>query len=161
MNLQPTDIMIRQTNGKESLWISQRYIMEALDISYKMLTVLRDRYKKTVRACDLAKSKEFLPDSGKGWRWGKTNLGFYYCYDNIPDRSPVFFRSKLGSEQELKDSLNQLSSGFKNSFKDAIKITLKQKALEYFSNDDVKYYMYDANVLFNQEKATELATAKA
>lgn len=161
MNLQPTDIMIRQTNGKESLWISQRYIMETLDITYKMLTVLRDRYKKTVRACDLAKSKEFLPDSGKGWRWGKTNLGFYYCYDNIPDRSPVFFRSKLGSEQELKDSLNGLLSGFKNSFKDAIKITLKQKALEYFSNDDVKYYMYDANVLFNQEKSTELATAKA
>lgn len=161
MNIQPTDIISRQTNGKESLWISQRLLMKDMSITEKYLWKIRSIYKKTVRPCDLAKSKEFLPDSGKSWRWAKTSNGYYYCYDNIPDRSPVFYRSKLGSEQELKDSLNLLSSGFKNSFKDAIKVTLKQKALEHFSNDDVKYYMYDANVLFNKEKATELATAKA
>lgn len=161
MNLQPTDIITRQTNGKESLWISQRLVMMQLGISYKMMTVLRDRYKKTVRPCDLAKSKEYLPDSGKGWRWAKTNFGYYYCYDNIPDRNPTNFRSKLGTEDELRNALKNVSKGFKVSLHDNIKVSLKQKAMEHFCNQDVNYYMYDADVLFNKEKATELAQAKA
>lgn len=162
MNFQPSDIITRQSNGKESLWISQRLLVQELSLTEDYLwKKARPTYKKTIRPCDLAKFKEFLPDSGKAWRWAKTNHGYYYCYDNIPDRSPVFYRSKLGSEQELKESLKEVSNGFKNSFKEAIKVTLKQKALENYSNDDVKYYMYDSNVLFNQEKATELATAKA
>lgn len=65
MNLQPTDIIIRKTDGTETLWLSQRLVMEVCGIEEDFLrSKARDRYKKSVRACDLAKSKEFLPDSG-------------------------------------------------------------------------------------------------
>lgn len=162
MNFRQGDIITRRTDGRETLWISQRLIMEACNIDEDFLrTTARKRYKKTVRKCDLAKYKEFLPDSGKGWRWAKTNYGFYYCYDNIPDRAPVNYRSKLGTEQDLKNALKEVSSRFKVSLADSIKAALKQKVQDYFSNEDVNYYMYDADVLFNREKATELARAKA
>lgn len=161
MNIQSTDIIIRQTNGKESLWISQRHIMQICNIDDAYLKVARFRYKKKVRTCDLAKYKEFLPDNKKSWRYAETNHGFYYCYDNIPDIAPVNFRSKLGTEEELRNALKQVSNNFKISLNDTIKILLKNKAMERFSNEDVNYYMYDADVLFNREKATELAKAKA
>ena len=161
MNLQPTDIITKQSNGKESLWVSQRYIMQVCSVDDSYLKVARFRYKQKVRKCDLAKSKEFLPDNNKGWRYADTNNGFYYCYDNIPDTKPANYRSKIGSEQDLKNALNQVSSSFKVSLNDTIKSTLKQKVNELINNDDVNYYMYDSNVLFNREKATELAKAKA
>ncbi len=135
--------------------------MQVCNIDDAYLKVARFRYKKKVRPCDLAKYKEFLPDNKKSWRYAETNHGFYYCYDNIPDVSPVNFRSKLGTEEELRNALKQVSNNFKISLNDTIKISLKNKAMERFSNEDVNYYMYDADVLFNREKATELAKAKA
>ena len=161
MKLQPTDIITRQANGKESLWVSQRYIIQACNVDEAYLKVARFRYKQKVRKCDLAKSKEFLPDNKKSWRYAETNHGFYYCYDNIPDISPVHYRSKLGTAQDLKEALKEVSNLFKVSLNDTIKISLKQKVETLINNDDVNYYMYDADVLFNREKATELAKAKA
>lgn len=160
MNLQPTDIIVRN-NGKESYWISQRYVIQACGIDEDYLKVARFRYKAKVRKCDLAKSKQFLPDAKKSWRYAETARGFYYCYENIPDRAPANFRSKLGTEQELKEALNEVSGRFKTSLNDTIKATLKHRAEVLISNDDVTYYMYKADVLFNREKATELARAKA
>lgn len=161
MNLKPTDIIVRQTNGIESLWISEGLLSEVCGLSEGYFWVSRNRYKKSVRACDLAKYKEFLPDSGKGWRWAKTNWGFYYCYDNIPDRLPTQFRSKLGTVESLKENLKKVSSQFKFNLNEVVKASLKQKALEKFNNEDVNYYMYDAEVVFNPTKAEELAKAKA
>lgn len=110
MNLQPTDIIIRKTDGMETLWLSQRLVMEVCGVDDNNLHVGRQRYKKSVRACDLAKSKEFLPDSGKAWRWAKTSSGFYYCLDNIPDRAPKFYRSMFGAKESLKEALKGLES---------------------------------------------------
>ena len=77
MNLQPTDIIIRKTDGTETLWLSQRLVMEVCGISESYFEkAVRDRYKKSVRSCDLAKSKEFLPDSGKAWDSGGAERGF-------------------------------------------------------------------------------------
>lgn len=161
MNLQPTDIIIRQNNGKESLWISQRCILQTCNVDDAYLKVARFRYKSKVRKCDLAKAKEFMPDNQKSWRYAETSHGFFYCYDNIPDRLPTQFRSKLGTETEIKESLKQVSNTFKVSLNDTIKITLRQKVEALINNDDVNYYMYDSDVLFNRDKATELAKAKA
>ncbi len=77
MNLQPTDILIRQSGGKETLWLSQRMIVEVCEVSdYYLWKKARPEYKKSVRSCDLVKCKEFLPDSGRAWRWGKPNTDF-------------------------------------------------------------------------------------
>ena len=161
MNLQPTDILIRQSGGKETLWLSQRLIMEVCEVDDNYLKVARIRYKKEVRPCDLAKAKDFMPDSGKSWRWGKTQYGFYYCYDNIPDRKGSEFRSKLGSKEELKDRLNEVSKRVKFSFFDAIKETIKLEVNALVNNDDKNYYMYQADVVFNPQRALEMAKAKA
>lgn len=104
MNLQPTDIIVRKTDGTETLWLSQRLVMEVCGVSEDYLwKKARQTYKKSVRPCDLAKSKEFLPDSGKAWRWAKTSNGFYYCLDNIPDRAPKHYRSLFGDAEALRE----------------------------------------------------------
>lgn len=104
MKLQPTDIIIRQTNGTEFLWISQRLLMEVCEVSESYLRQkARYSYIQTVRACDLAKAKDFMPDSGKAWRWGRQNGQFYYCINNIPNKAPKFYREKFGDAESLKD----------------------------------------------------------
>ncbi|AQY23005.1 transposase [Riemerella anatipestifer] len=108
MNLQPTDLLIRKTDGTETIWLSQRLVMEVCGVDDDYLrSKARDRYKKSVRSCDLAKAKEFMPDSGKAWRWAKTNSGFYYCLDNIPDRAPKYYRSLFGDVETLRELWEQ------------------------------------------------------
>ena len=103
MNLQPTDILIRQANGSESLWISQRLVTSICEVDETYLKIARSRYKKTVRACDLAKAKDFMPDSGKSWRFAKQSGQFYYCITNIPNKAPVNYRNLFGDQVELLD----------------------------------------------------------
>ena len=161
MNLQPTDIIIRKTDGTETLWLSQRLVMEVCGIEENYLKRMRTPYKKSVRSCDLAKSKEFLPDSGKAWRWARTGNGFYYCLDNIPDRAPKHYRSMFGTAEELKEALKGLENTSKKALNENIKDMIKQQVKALVNLDDARYYEYDAPVLFNPKKAKELARAKA
>ena len=161
MNLQPTDIIIRKTEGTETLWLSQRLVMEVCGIDDEYLRLSKVRYKKSVRSCDLAKSKEFLPDSGKAWRWARTGNGFYYCLDNIPDRAPKYYRSMFGTAEELKEALKGLENTSKKALNENIKDMIKQQVKALVNLDDARYYEYDAPVLFNPKKAKELAKAKA
>jgi integrase core domain protein len=161
MNLQPTDIIIRKTDGTETLWLSQRLVMEVCGIDDEYLRLSKVRYKKSVRSCDLAKSKEFLPDSGKAWRWARTGNGFYYCLDNIPDRAPKHYRSMFGTAEELKEALKGLENTSKKALNENIKDMIKQQVKALVNLDDARYYEYDAPVLFNPKKAKELAKAKA
>ncbi len=101
MNLQQGDILVRNYDGTQTVWLSQRLVMEVCGISENQLAVLRNAYKKSVRSCDLAKSKDFLPDSGKAWRWAKTSNGFYYCLDNIPNKAPKHYRELFGDKEAL------------------------------------------------------------
>ncbi len=107
MNLQPTDIIIRQSGGAESLWISQRLLMEVCEVSETYLWKSRSVYKSGVRACDLAKAKDFMPDSGKAWRWGKQSGQYYYCLNNIPNKAPKNYRSLFGDTEALKDKFKE------------------------------------------------------
>nr|DAN53473.1 MAG TPA: integrase [Caudoviricetes sp.] len=161
MNLQPTDIIIRKTDGTEMLWLSQRLVMEVCGIDDEYLRLSKVRYKKSVRSCDLAKSKEFLPDSGKAWRWARTGNGFYYCLDNIPDRAPKHYRSMFGTAEELKEALKGLENTSKKALNENIKDMIKQQVKALVNLDDARYYEYDAPVLFNPKKSKELAKAKA
>ncbi len=160
MQIQQGDILIKTTKtGREQLWISQRLVVVELNNSDGLLRKNRTKYKNSVPACDLAKSKEFLPDSGKAWRWGKNRHGYYYCYDNIPDRKPTYYRSKLGTEQELKDALNALKGRQKDSLKEYAKREMLLNALSAVKNTDIRYYMYDADFLFSQQEAKSMAEA--
>ena len=55
----------------------------------------------------LAKAKEFMPDSGKSWRWAKTQGQFYYCLSNIPNRAPQNYRARFGDAQTLLTQYEQ------------------------------------------------------
>lgn len=162
MKLHPTDIIIRQTNGTESLWISQRLLMEVCEVSEEFLrTTARKRYKTTVRKCDRVKAKDFMPDSGKAWRWAKVNNSFYYCYSNIPDRQPTEYRSKLGTKEALKAALKEVLGSLKVDLKQNIKASLAAQAKQKINNDDILFFMYESEVGFSQKQAKELATARA
>ena len=159
MNLIPTDLILRKTNGQEAVWVSQRLLMEVCGVSEEYFRISRIRYKSSVRACDRAKAGSFLPDSGKAWRWGKTAQGFYYCYNNIPDKKPAEYRSKLGTETFLKEQLNLLENSIKADLNKEISHRLILEARKGVRNEDIAYYMYYADVLHSKTKATEMATA--
>lgn len=128
MNLHPQDIIIRKTDGTETLWLSQRLVMEVCGIKEGTLQTNRDRYKKKgTRECDLAKAGDFMPKGTKSWRWAKTSNGFYYCLDNIPDRAPKHYRSMFGTAEELKALYNEQQnhrhqSSLERDFKDFLKL---------------------------------------
>lgn len=138
MNLQPTDIIIRQTNGTESLWISQRLLMDVCGVSELYCRKSRTIYKTTVRACDLAKAKDFMPDSGKAWRWGRQNSQFYYCLANIPNKAPKFYREKFGDAENLKDQYikacrNREETSLETRFKSHLK-TVSRRYREFYTD---------------------------
>lgn len=141
MNFQQGDILMRKTEGTQTLWLSERLVVEVCGISEKYLTeVVRTRYKKSVRACDLAKAKEFLPDSGKAWRWAKTQGQFYYCLENIPNKAPQCYRDRFGDAQALWQNYenalqNTQETALENMFKQHLNKSFPQY-LEYYSQVD-------------------------
>lgn len=159
MNLQPNDIIIKNTKDGETLWLSQRLVQQVCEVSDKMFTVIRDRYKKSVQRCYHHLS--FLPDSGKGWRWAKTDRGFFYCYDNIPDRNPTNYRSRFGTAEQLKAALNEVSGNIKSTLKEATKAEIKQAVRYLYNNEDYRYYQLESPVGFSQQQAKELMKSLA
>lgn len=100
MNLLANDIIIRKKNAIESVWLSQRLIMEVCGVSDDFLRTSRKNYKKNVHGRH--KDATYLPDTGRGWRWAKVKGSFYYCIDNIPDQAPTHYRSMFPDIQTLK-----------------------------------------------------------
>ncbi|MDB0613556.1 hypothetical protein PL371_17140 [Tenacibaculum maritimum] len=123
------------------------------------MSVVRDRYKKSVS--DRFKNNEFLPDTGKSWRWAKTRNGFYYCYDNIPDRKPVYYKSKFGTSETIKEALKQLKTTSRAALNEIIKQQILHQITNSIKNEDIRYYMYNDLVPFSDKKAKELAEALA
>lgn len=159
MNIQQGDILLRKTSEGEILWLSERLVMETCTISEKWLSVVRDRYKKSVKPC--FQNSNILPDTGKGWRWARLNNKFYYAYNNIPNRKPTYYRSLFGTENSLKEALKELESDFKLSLKETIKSQIQKEVAQMVKSVDIQYYQMEAAILFNYKKARELAQAKA
>ena len=119
MNLLNNDIILRKYKDEERLWVSQRLVMQNCGISEGTLSdTCRKRFKKT-----LPKGKkfgEFLPDTNNSWRWARVKGQFYYDYDNIPDRKPTHYRSKLGTKHELLQAYEALLSANKSNKQDLV-----------------------------------------
>ena len=121
MNFRHGDIIIRNTGDKQTVWLSQRFVIEVCDISEDFLrTSARKRYKQSVQKC--YHHHNILPDSGKGWRWAKMEAGFYYDLSRIPNKSPQNYRELFGDAAELvknyEDFLNNTqTSDFETQFK--------------------------------------------
>lgn len=130
MNLLADDVIVRKKSGVESVWLSQRLIMEVCGVSEEYLKIARLRYKESVRGT--YKNAVWLPDTGKSWRWVKTRDSFYYCIDNIPNRAPTHYRLLFGDTETLK---KEWKSQTKNT-------NLSQLETEFISYVDEHYKDY-------------------
>lgn len=159
MQLQQGDILVKKSKGQPVYWLSERLVIEVCSISEEFFWVSRNRYKKSVSKAK--QNNEFLPNTGKSWRYAKTKHGFYYCYDNIPDRKPTYYKSKFGTENDIKEALSQLKTTSKTELKEVIKQDIQGIVKRSIDNSIMRYYMFDSEVVFSQQKATELAEALA
>ena len=120
MNFRQGDIIARNTGDKQTVWLSQRLIMDVCGITDIHFRKNRTTYKNSVQNC--YHHHNILPDSGKGWRWAKMEAGFYYDLSRIPNRAPQNYREYFGDASELlikyEDSLKGTqTSDFENEFK--------------------------------------------
>jgi hypothetical protein len=159
MQLLPNDIYIRNYKDGETVWISQRLIMEVCQVTDEYLRKTRTIFKKSIQKG--YKYGDFLPNTGTSWRWGKVNGTFYYDFDNLPDRKPTHYRSRFGTKHELLQMYEALQSAKINNKIDLLKQQIQAQINLLINNADIRYYMYDAIVGFNQQQATEMATARA
>lgn len=102
----PNDILIRATSDGQTVWVSQRMVVEVCGVSAKDLKdAHRVRYKSSLPSSwqqVVAQDEFYLGEKpGKAWRWGRRGGQYYYDYDHIPDRQPCCYRSKLPAKAEL------------------------------------------------------------
>lgn len=120
MNFRHGDIITRNTGDKQTVWLSQRLVIDLCDLKNDWFEKVRSRYKATVQKC--YHHHNILPDSGKGWRWAKMDAGFYYDLSRIPNRAPQNYRELFGDASELIKNYeaflnNTQTSDFENQFK--------------------------------------------
>lgn len=113
MNFRHGDIITRNTGGKQTVWLSQRFVMDLCGISEEYSWKVRSKYKSTVQPC--YHHHNILPDSGKGWRWAKMDAGFYYDLARIPNRSPQNYRELFGDASELVKNYDDFTKGNQSS----------------------------------------------
>lgn len=121
MNFLHSDIIIRNSGDKQTVWLSQRLVIDVCGMSEDFLrTKARPRYKASVQAC--YHHHNILPDTGKSWRWAKMESGFYYDLSRIPNRAPQNYRELFGDATELVRNYEDYikgkqSSNFETDFK--------------------------------------------
>ncbi|MGV4506700.1 hypothetical protein ACQ1QD_11545, partial [Ornithobacterium rhinotracheale] len=77
MQLQQGDILLRKNSEGDTLWLSERLVMDVCNIKEDYFRKrVRPAYKKSVPAS--FQQRDTLPISGKSWRWAKINGAFYY-----------------------------------------------------------------------------------
>lgn len=141
----------RQENELPSLWLSEAYLCSLLPtLTAKYLRVkVRPKYKQSVQPC--FRKKDFLPHTGKAWRWGKQHGTFYYEYNSIPNKEPNCYFSQLPTRQQLLELKEQAKE---NSLENTIKAFLNP-----FLNNYKKYFHYYAQ--YTKQQQERLAKAAA
>lgn len=160
MQLLPNDIIIRNYKDGETLWVSQRLVIQVCGVTDEYLwKKARPAFKKSIQ--NNYKYGDFLPNTGNAWRWGKANGTFYYDFDCLPDRKPTHYRSRFGTKHELLQAYEALQSGKELSRNEQLKRMITTQVNALIESTDVRYYLYSSAIGFNQRQATEMATARA
>lgn len=120
MNFRQGDIITRNAGDKQTVWLSQRLIMDVCGITDAHLRKNRTTFKNTVQKC--YQHHNILPDTGKGWRWAKMDAGFYYDLSQIPNRAPQNYREYFGDASELLRTYEEtLANSFESDFETMFK----------------------------------------
>ena len=160
MNLLHNDIIIRNYKDGETIWLSQRLVMQVCGVEKEYLeTTARRNFKRSIQKG--YKYGDFLPNTGSAWRWGKANGTFYYDYECLPDRKPTHYRSKFGTKHELLQAYEALQSSNKSNKQNQLKAIIESQVNTFIDNTDTRYFMYESLIGFNQTQAQQMATAKA
>lgn len=160
MQLLPNDIIIRNYKDGETIWLSQRLILQVCQVTEEYLrTRARALFKKSIQKG--YKYGDYLPNTGSAWRWGKVNGTFYYDFDCLPDRKPTHYRSKFGAKHELLQKYEALQSTDKSNKQNQLINNIQSQVNTFIDNTNITYYMYSAMVGFNQMQAEQMATARA
>lgn len=162
MKLLPNDILIRNLADGETVWVSQRVIMERCGISEKLIRYNRTIYKQTLpNSWQKVSDKEefFLGDSGKSWRWGRKGGQYYYDVDRIPNRKPCFYREMLPTKDELINSVEDRNLMCSRERMADAKRRLKNLAVEYYTKEDVDVINYDSEAFVDINTCREYAKA--
>ncbi len=159
MLLLPNDIYIRNYKDGETLWLSQRFVMQICQVTEEYIWKTRSLFKKSIAKG--YKYGDFLPNTGSAWRWGKANGTFYYDYDCLPDRKPTHFKSKFGTKQDIITAYEALQNGEKSSKQNQLKAIIQTQVNSFIDNTDTVHFMYNELVGYNQNQAQQMATAKA
>ncbi|PTN08071.1 integrase-like protein [Mangrovibacterium marinum] len=159
MIFQPGDILARSEQGGTTVWVNHRLLLDFCHMSENHLRKVRSEYKSSLPPSQ--QKFDILPDSGSSWRWSKQNGFFYYAVNRIPNRAPKFYRDQLPSDSDLLKAMRELDIKSKSDLSDRIKKDIQARVADFFSNDDITYFCYSSEPTFNQDKAKQLAEAKA
>ena len=99
MNFRINDILIRKSKDAQTVWISQRLLINVVQLSDGYMRRIRSGYKKSVQPCHQHHS--VLPATGKSWRYAKINNQVYYDLKHLPNRKPHFIRDLFGDLDTL------------------------------------------------------------
>lgn len=155
----PGDILTRTEQKGTTIWINERLIIELCRMSENHLRKVRHDYKSSLPPSQ--RKFDILPDNGNAWRWSKQNGFFYYAVNRIPNRAPKFYRDNLPSDSELTSMMNNMEVKTKSDLNERIRTDIQSRVDEFVNNDDVTYFCYSSEPTFNQDKAAQLAEAKA
>lgn len=160
----PTDILVRKTADGDTLWVSQRLIVECCDITNNHSRKIRTIYKQSLPPswAKLVDQPEFfLGDSGKSWRWGRKGGQFYYDYDRVPDRSPSNYRSKLPTKDELLTCIEDQNLRGSRERETQARNMLLEAIASIENNDDVFWLQTQSGYMIDIATARDYGRALA
>lgn len=101
----PNDLIVLQeriiNKRVSAYWVSEEFLLRCCQLPSNYLWKrARPMYLATVSSAK--KSKDVLPDTGAAWRFARIKGKFYYCYNNIPDVAPTFYKSRLPRPEHLE-----------------------------------------------------------
>ncbi|MEG1936979.1 MAG: transposase family protein [Rikenellaceae bacterium] len=164
------DIKIRHNDDDNvTVWLSERVVIEVCGVSDLYVRRLRSDYKKTlpISWCKAVENQEyFLGDTGKAWRYGFKDGGFWYDLDRIPNRAPVCYRSLLPNKQELINFMSEAGGNVMSRERWVqVKNEVEEKVEDLIEIDDVSYYKHYGSEITGKalaaKKALQLAESVA
>jgi len=158
MFISTNDILLRSYKGEKTLWLSERLVMDVCGLSDNHLRKNRSKFRKSIKKYHYG---DFLPETGKNWRFGRANDTFYYEYDSLPDRRDTSYRSKFGTRDEILGAYERKLEEFRKSEGEKLERNILNYVEGLEDNTDIEYYMYHCGFSFNIEKSAQMARSRA
>ncbi|WP_456058906.1 hypothetical protein [Alistipes sp.] len=163
--IQPNDILIRETSDGQTVWVSQRMVVEGCGVKEKDLRdVYRFRYKRSLPASwqkVAAQSDFFLGDNKKSWRWGRRNGQYYYDIDRIPNRKPRCYRDMLPGKDELIAAVENANLRYNHRRKAENRKSLMAAVRELRNEEDARWIRLHSGYQLPASTVNDYASALA